>query len=1700
MKDGYATKDIDLSELQLAYFTYNFVTDSLGGTAGDTSSYANNESSNYLNKGGNFVYASRRLMQWISPTDETTVPYSNAADTLTNGLNNSYAYNKTNYHLSNVYLININENRDELKQQILEHGAAGVAYYHDLNNYSNKKSEDGRYAFYDTGVSYTNHAVMIVGWDDNYSVDNFTGTNKPTNSGAWLIRNSWGDSLYSYFWMSYETSSLTTTAYIFDFTENDGLDNNYQLDGGINAGWTYAAGSDGYANVFSVNAKDNVDYELLSNVSLSLTHDANVGYTIEIYTDLTDGSNPLSGTKQESAKTEGQTAFAGVYTVKLTNPVKLKPNSKFAVVVTLSSNSDSKVYMDVEYAGGSSNANWTSTVSGSNKQSFTIYGTSANVNSERNYCIKAYTTNVKENTVTYNLDGGTNATENLEKISTLDGEVTLSNPTKTGYTFEGWYDSDDNKVEKISASKNYTLTAKWKVIEYTITYNNMDGANNNSENPSSVTYEDSAKTLKDPTMNGYTFLGWYSDSEFNNEVTEIPAQLTSSYALYAKWEKIVYKYTITYNNVEGATNDNPSGITSEDSALTLKDASKSGYKFDGWYEDEGFNTKITTIPANPSKDYTLYAKWLEVYKVTYKYSGDTKYDTPTNVDGTYPENTEYVSGKTVTIPSTLSSSDKNSSDGTRGSWSFAWDVTESFKITKDTTITGTWTFTPVENAGQAGYYLVASDATWETKPSGLNDGVNNKYFYTNKLTKGDTFTVIADKPVREGYVFVGWFDKERTVNKEVVSGATIRNAGSDVTYLYEDGKDYCLDALWGKLSVTGGTYKYSGASHQISESFEIDYSSNNGWSEAYADQAKGKIEVVSTRYSYKDNEWSETSPSFKDAGTYTVKVEKTVKVGETETVLKDEATIVIKPFEATVKTDSATRAYNGEKLTADGSFSGFANDEEKEKVKFSVTGSQTNVGESTNTYSIDWNGVNENNYKITEELGTLKVTPASGLTISVKDASKIYDGEKLEVNATAYIGGASTISVASDVDDDIIITYSINDGASYSTSVPSITNVGTLNVRVKATKANYTSAEASYKLTVTQRPITFTGKSATETYTGSELKVEGFDISANSLLSGSTTNVEASASGIDAKEYTGTITAADKVVIKNASGDDVTSNYKITTIPGKLTINRASNLDLQVENGEWIYDGDVHSKVATSSVPGTTITYSTDGGATYKNEVPSITNKGEITVKAKASNPNYEDVTKDFTLKVTARTVSFTGETATKTYTGSKIVLNGLTENGLVNGHTHNVVATSEGTNVGEYDGKITAKDAVKIYSGNEDVTNNYSITTTPGKLTISARPVIDISATGASKMYDGKELSVAATSSISGATIEYSINGESYSKTVPSITDVGEITVTARASKEGYESSTVEYTLEVTRRPISFTGESDVKTYTGDEIKLTKVNVGGSGLVNGHKANVEATVSGTDAHTYDGTITAKDDVKIMDGNKDVTSNYDITTKAGILTITPLSVTVTINGKTDAVSYDGNRHSLSGYEVECNNKLYSEDYISYVGSNGVTGINADKYVLALDKNDFGNTSNNFKVTFVVNNGLLTINKAKLVVTTPSASKTYDGKVLEAGGTIKGFVNDESAAFTTTGKQLVVGSSKNTYSIDWTDATANKDNYTIEEHLGTLTVNAVPDPKKDENSSSDIKAVTCEEAMNSKDWTWSESKKACVYKVSNTSSN
>ena len=348
MRNGGAPSDADYSELHLAYFSYNGpVNDPLGGLDGDANiGVYNAETPNFMQRGGNLSLAQYVLANWVGVADESIAPYSQAADALSNGLQKDIAFTDV-AHLQNAFRINLQENPDIAKRMIQKYGGVGTSYC-DADQFYNTVNNS-----YYCGTKYaTNHAVTIVGWDDSFSADQFK--TKPEGDGAWLIRNSWkagqdtdSRSRYTYFWMSYYDKSLAA-GYAFDFEDADNYHHNYQYDGSMaSSTWSASAGSVYTANVFT--AKAYAGGERLEAVGIAFAK-AQTPYTVTIYKNLEDSTNPESGELIEEATISGTCACEGFYTIPLKTPVNLAEGDTFSVVVQYDTpeNESGKVYWPSE--------------------------------------------------------------------------------------------------------------------------------------------------------------------------------------------------------------------------------------------------------------------------------------------------------------------------------------------------------------------------------------------------------------------------------------------------------------------------------------------------------------------------------------------------------------------------------------------------------------------------------------------------------------------------------------------------------------------------------------------------------------------------------------------------------------------------------------------------------------------------------------------------------------------------------------------------------------------------------------------------------------------------------------------------------------------------------------------------------------------------------------------------------------------------------------------------------------------------------------------------------------------------------------------------------------------------------------------------------------------------------------------------------
>ncbi len=220
---------------------------------------------------------------------------------------------------------------------------------------------------------------------------------------------------------------------------------------------------------------------------------------------------------------------------------------------------------------------------------------------------------VKTYTVTFNANNGSS----ISSLCVNEGSLITkpSDPTKDGYNFGGWYSDEACTNLYDFASKvtsNITLYAKWvekntPIQTYTVTFVTDGGSSIQAQ---TINQGAQASKPEDPTKEGYTFEGWYTDSTCQNAYN-FASTISSNLTLYAKWSLVVTpvkNYTVIFESNGGSIVD--SETVKEGSQVTKpSNPTKDGMRFDGWYstssltEEYNFNDKITS-------NITLYAKWI----------------------------------------------------------------------------------------------------------------------------------------------------------------------------------------------------------------------------------------------------------------------------------------------------------------------------------------------------------------------------------------------------------------------------------------------------------------------------------------------------------------------------------------------------------------------------------------------------------------------------------------------------------------------------------------------------------------------------------------------------------------------------------------------------------------------------------------------------------------------------------------------------------------------------------------------------------------------------------------------------------------------------------------------------------------------------------------------------------------------------------
>ena len=171
-------------------------------------------------------------------------------------------------------------------------------------------------------------------------------------------------------------------------------------------------------------------------------------------------------------------------------------------------------------------------------------------------------------------------------------------PNKTGYTFDGWYNGENEVTTEYKISSDLKLYATWTANTYTITYNLYEGKNNTA-NPTSYNVE-TETILSSPTKTGYTFGGWYTDSNFSTDkkVTEITKGSTGNITLYAKWTPNKSGITITLPE----SNDPKINLQQVTNGDKVTFTANGGFASYAWYVDGETQVDVTgkTFELNTS--------------------------------------------------------------------------------------------------------------------------------------------------------------------------------------------------------------------------------------------------------------------------------------------------------------------------------------------------------------------------------------------------------------------------------------------------------------------------------------------------------------------------------------------------------------------------------------------------------------------------------------------------------------------------------------------------------------------------------------------------------------------------------------------------------------------------------------------------------------------------------------------------------------------------------------------------------------------------------------------------------------------------------------------------------------------------------------------------------------------------------------------
>ena len=775
----------------------------------------------------------------------------------------------------------------------------------------------------------------------------------------------------------------------------------------------------------------------------------------------------------------------------------------------------------------------------------------------------------------------------------------------------------------------------------------------------------------------------------------------------------------------------------------------------------------------------------------------------------------------------------------------------------------------------------------------------------------------------------------------------------------------------------------------------------------------------------------------------------------------------ITPREYTVTTDSAEKPYDGTALTAGGRVNNLV---DGETVTLKITGSQTEVGSSNNTYSLTWDGsAKEKNYTHgTDSIGLLTVTPKSiipsdtnGIVVT-KPADSKYDGKVHENKPT----------VKDNKTDKTLV-----EGTDYTLAYKGdTTNVGTVTVTITGI-GNYTgSHDVTYQ--ITPRKVKLTSGSDSKTYDGTPLVKHDVTVSEDGFADGEGATYSYTGTQTDAGSSENTFTYALKEGM-------LASNYEITTANGTLTV-EAVKTEVKVEitghTDTVTYDGQVHSvsgydvtKISNKLYSDTAISFT--GTAVVSRIVAGTSYMGLKAAQFSNTSANFTNVTfvvHDGWLKIDPKSIIPDGpNTPDEKKTGIEVTKpadskydGDVHENRPVVKDTKTGATLVEGTDYTlSYKGDTTNAGTVTVtITGAGNYTGSHNV-----EYQITKRNVTLTSATD-SKVYDKTPLT---NSNIAiGGDGFAKLEGASYNVT-GSQTNVGD-SDNEFTYKLNDDTKASNYNIEVKfgklyittqdgQVIVVITGHKKTYDYDGTEKSVSGYDVsiteGSTYAEADFTFNGNAEVKATEANTYPMGLKASD----FTNNNTNYSSVTFVVNDGSLVINPKSIIpdgpntpdekktgIEVTNPEDSI-YDGLPHvnPLTVTDTKTGAALVRDTDYTLTYSSDVINVGT----VEINVKGIGNYTGEFTKTYK-------ITPKECTVTTDSAKKVYDGTALTAGGKIEGIVDGEVVVVHTTGSQTEVGSTPNTYKLEWKKASSK--NYKLkEDSIGTLTVTEQTiDPGKD----------------------------------------